>query len=303
VRKLRSGSIIVALCALAIVAVAGAQPQVVAVIKTGAAPCAAVEGFGSVWVANYGSDTVSRVDPATNKVIGEVAVGDQPCGLAVGAGSVWVDGFGTGKVERIDPATMTVVRRLQSFAPYDVTFAFGSVWSTDYGLGTVSRFNPARNTRVKRWHAGFGPAGLAATGRYVWVGSATENRLYRIDPRKNRIKSFRVPAAKPAWLASNANTVWAASAPDGLVVRVNGTTGKTLARIQVGPGAVDGTVASDGRVWIPLQAQDAVAVIDPATNTVVAKIPVGHGPFVVNQAAGDMWAGSFLGADVWRIRP
>ena len=292
-----------ALCALAIVAVAGAQPQVAAVIKTGVAPCATVEGFGSVWVANYGSDTVSRVDPATNHVIGEVAVGDQPCGLAVGAGSVWVDGYGTGRVERIDPATMTVVRRLQSAAPYDVTFAFGSVWSTDYGFGTVSRFSPKTNKRVKRFPAGFGPAGPAATSRYVWVGSATENRLYRIDPRKNRIRSFRVPVAKPAWLAASANTVWAASAPDGLVARVNGTTGKMIARITVGPGAVDGTVASDGTVWIPLQAQDAVAVIDPATNAVIAKIPVGHGPFVVNQAAGDMWAGSFLGADVWRIRP
>jgi YVTN family beta-propeller protein len=52
-----------------------------------------------------------------------------------------------------------------------------------------------------------------------------------------------------------------------------------------------------------MQAEDALAVIDPATNTVVAKIPVGHGPFVVNQAAGDMWAGSFVGADVWCIRP
>jgi YVTN family beta-propeller protein len=293
----------VALCSLAIVAVAGAQPQVVAVIKTGTAPCAAVEGFGSVWVANYGSDTVSRVDPATNNVVGDVPVGDQPCGLAVGAGSVWVDGFGTGKIERINPATMTVVRRYQSFAPYDVTFAFGSVWSTDYGAGTVSRFSPAKNRRLKRFSAGFGPAGLAVTSRYVWVGSGTENRLYRIDPRKNRIKSFRVAIVKPAWLASNANTVWAASAPDGIVARVNGTTGKTIARIAVGPGAVDGTVAADGKVWIPLQAQDAIAVIDPATNTVIEKIPVGHGPFVVNQAAGDMWAGSFLGADVWRIHP
>jgi YVTN family beta-propeller protein len=302
VRKLRSGSAIVALCALAIAGVAGAQPQVAAVIKTGSQPCAAVEGFGSVWVANYGSDTVSRIDPTTNQVIGEVAVGHQPCGLAVGAGSVWVDGFGTGRIERIDPGTMTVVRRLRSAAPYDVTFAFGSVWSTDYGFGTVSRFSPARNTRVKRFPAGFGPAGLAATSRYVWVGSATENRLYRIDPRKNKIRSFRVPIAKPAWLASNANTVWAASAPDGMVARVNGTTGKTIARIQVGASAADGTVASDGTVWIPLQAQDTVAVIDPATNTVVARISVGRGPFVVNQAAGDMWAGSFLGADVWRIR-
>ena len=206
---------IVALCALAVVGVAGAQPQVAAVIKTGA-------NRAQQWRASAqsGSRTTGRTrfrgsTRRTNRVIGEVAVGDQPCGLAVGAGSVWVDGFGSGKVERIDPATMTVVRRLQDSAPYDVTFAFGSVWSTDYGLGTVSRFSPKTNKRLKRFLAGFGPAGLAATGRYVWVGSATENRLYRIDPRKNKIKSFRVPLAKPAWLASNATTVSAAARPTG----------------------------------------------------------------------------------------
>jgi DNA-binding beta-propeller fold protein YncE len=46
-----------------------------------------------------------------------------------------------------------------------------------------------------------------------------------------------------------------------------------------------------------------LAVIDPATNTVAERIPVGPGAFVANVADGDVWVGSCAGSDVWRITP
>jgi hypothetical protein len=47
----------------------------------------------------------------------------------------------------------------------------------------------------------------------------------------------------------------------------------------------------------------AVVRIDPATNNVVGRVRSGAGPFVVTRAFGDMWASSWRGSDVWRLRP
>jgi YVTN family beta-propeller protein len=75
-----------------------------------------------------------------------------------------------------------------------------------------------------------------------------------------------------------------------------------VATIRVGTNPVDGVVGPDGLVWIPNQGDNTVSRIDPATNRVVTTVRVGNGPFVVRRAFGDLWASSFAGDDVWRIR-
>jgi YVTN family beta-propeller protein len=44
---------------------------------------------GSVWVANGGDGTVSRIDPRTDEVIETIPVGHRPQGIAVAGGAVW----------------------------------------------------------------------------------------------------------------------------------------------------------------------------------------------------------------------
>lgn len=92
-----------------------------------------------------------------------------------------------------------------------------------------------------------------------------------------------------------------ANGAEGTVIRVDPATNRVVARIALGTNPVDGSVASDGRVWIPLLGDNAIAVVDPATNSVVERVPVGPMPFVVNEAFGDIWAPSYGGGDVWRV--
>src|SRR5438045_1483930 len=81
---------------------AGASPRVIAKIRVGSQPCAGVAAFGSFFETNYGSATLSRVNPRTNKVTKTGRLGAEPCGIAAGAGSLWIDGYGTSRVERVN---------------------------------------------------------------------------------------------------------------------------------------------------------------------------------------------------------
>src|SRR6266508_4727935 len=48
-------------------------------------------GVGAVWVGNWHTNSVSRIDPETNRVVGSpIPVGFHAGNLAVGTGSVWV---------------------------------------------------------------------------------------------------------------------------------------------------------------------------------------------------------------------
>src|SRR3954454_6339402 len=57
---------------------------VVARVSLGKQPCAVVAGFGSIWVALLGEDTVLRLNPQTRRVLARVKTGNQPCGMAIG---------------------------------------------------------------------------------------------------------------------------------------------------------------------------------------------------------------------------
>ena len=55
----------------------------------------------SVWLANYDTGRLLRIDPATRKVTGRLALGGQPRSVLVAAGSVWVSNQRLGTVTRV----------------------------------------------------------------------------------------------------------------------------------------------------------------------------------------------------------
>ena len=144
---------------------------------------------------------------------------------------------------------------------------------------TVSRFESEHEQALEALPRGLRP-GRARRDQAgtVWVGTDDgEPNLYRIDPRKNKSGRDQGPGWRSRHGSRRTDTaVWAAARPAGSSSR-NRTRETSRPRFRSALGAVDGTVASDGNVWIPLQGENAVARIDPATNTVVAKTKVGHG--------------------------
>ena len=97
--------------------------------QVGANPSSPAVGFGSVWVASYGGDTVWRVNADTGRVEAVIHVGDNPWGVAVGRDAVWVTNLFAGTVKRIDPSTNEVVATIATgFAPSGIAAEGNDVW-------------------------------------------------------------------------------------------------------------------------------------------------------------------------------
>lgn len=56
---------------------------------------------GYVLVANYGSQSVSQIDPQTGKVLKTFTVGRSPVGLAFDGAHIWVANGGSNSVSRV----------------------------------------------------------------------------------------------------------------------------------------------------------------------------------------------------------
>jgi streptogramin lyase len=279
-----------------------ATPTPGARVETGRSPCEAAAAASALWVANDGSGTLARVDPATNRVTRRLAVGRGACAVAAGFGAVWVANYKTGSLLRVDLRTFRVQRIRVGDTPFDVIAASGRVWTTVWRDGTLVEIDPATARVVRRIAVGAFPTGLLFARGSLWVGfgrGATE--IARVDPASGDVRRVPVGVVAPSHFVATANGIWIVNDGDALV-HLDPATDAILSTTHVGRTLVQPAIAPDGTLWVPDKELDRIFRVDPATGLVVDSFPGGDGAYAVLRAFGSMWVTSYAGTDVWRFR-
>ena len=251
------------MCALVSTASTTAQADSVdATITVGTTPYdVAINPSGTfAYVSNYGSDTVSKIDLATNTVAATIIVGDGPWGLAINplGTFAYVSNDLNGTVSKIDLATNTVVTTI-----------------------TVEQWP---------WYVGINPAGT-----FAYVTNRSNNIVSKIDLATNAVTSFTIPNPSCVLnqgfpcnsnfgVAFNSDATFAyVSRPDkGTVAKINLNDNSVVNTITVGSSPRGLAINPSGTfAYVSNYASNNVSKIDLATNTVVATIPVGSLPYGV----------------------
>ena len=133
----------------------------------------------------------------------------------------------------------------------------------------------------------------------VWaVGAGLEHPfatvIRRIDPRVDELsQTFTIAGStdrgEPGTsVAADGRTLWVVTCCLGSVSRVDGMTGKAVARIDT-EGISPGSIAfGAGSAWVVDTLYNEVARIAP-TNVVVKTIPIGRGPSAIAVGPGAVW--------------
>lgn len=176
----------------------------------------------------------------------------------------------------------------------------GAIWVPNTGDGTVSRIDP-RNNRVvatlrigdqlafyKRDCEGKGsvhsfmgtsvhvrdcdlPSALAVGAKALWILKNDEQMVLKVDPTSQRVLA-RVPLGfTPYEIAATDTAVWITGYWVDQLVRVDPERNLVVARLTM-PDGPAGIAASDQVVWVTSTIAGEVSRIDPATNQVVAYI-------------------------------
>jgi YVTN family beta-propeller protein len=107
--------------------------------------------------------------------------------------------------------------------------------------------------------------------------------------------------AQGTQMALDTDAVWLRLI-DGNVARVNPSNGEVVT-IPVGSGEFGSLAVGEGAVWVTTFDEDKLSRVDPATNTVVADIPVGTNPEGIAVTPGAVWVSNHRGGSIWRIDP
>ena len=208
-------------------------------------------------VLNKNDSNLAILDPATMKITDKVPVGDSPHEVIISADgkTAYVSNYGAQKpgnsLSIIDLATRKETKRVDLggfYRPHELAEIDGKVYFTSETSRTVARYDPAAD-KID-WIMG---TGQSAT--HMLVISADKKRMYTTNISSDSITAINLGVAP-----SPANITQIAI-------------GKQPEAIHISPDSKE--------VWVGLNVEKAIDVIDTATNKFKQKINLGERPYRV----------------------
>lgn len=132
------------------------------------------------------------------------------------------------------------------------------------------------------------PNGLEATAEGLWIGEQITDRAHLVDWGGRVLRSLETESSNTSgiawgggflWMAANGRPLWRrarpADAATGEILKVDPSTGRTLARYPVpGGGGVHGLEFAEGKLWITSLRLGRLSQVDPADFRLLHQIPV-----------------------------
>ena len=278
--------------------------RVLADVPAGLTPTSITAGEGAVWVLNADDQTLSRIDPQTNRAQ-TFGSGGVPTDVAAGGGAVWV---GNGErsraqfvgpvattVSRIDPATRAIYATValsrangarSNLNQNHIAVGRGGIWVVNPDA-SVSRLDP-RTVAIAATVHSVSAAAIATGDGEVWVLEHGQG-VSRIDPRTNSVVShIPIAATTLSAIAVGGGAVWATDPYEGTLWRVNPSPRVVERTIPVGVGA-SAVAYGEGSVWVLNALRGTLIRVDPGSNRIMATVNLGNTPRQLVVAAGSVW--------------
>jgi YVTN family beta-propeller protein len=217
--------------------------------------CAAAAAPPKAYVGNFKDNTVSVIDTAAGSVVATIPIPAGPHGMVLGSGGspLFVSSDGASVVSLIDTASDKVTASIE-------------VGRSPHGLA------------------------LVPGGKTVLVNVYGEDRVAFVDVASRAVVAT-VPVAKPHTIAvrPDAKLAYASSQqPGAFALVVIDLEKRTVVKsIPLDKAPRDLEFAWDGSaLYFTMAGLNAVQVLDPSTDAVVASIPTGASPHIAMQARG-----------------
>jgi streptogramin lyase/predicted Ser/Thr protein kinase len=178
----------------------------------------------------------------------------------------------------------------------------GAVWVTSAPEGTLSRIDPDSREVDFSLRVGEGISGVAVGEGAVWVSSPRDGSVLRVDPDERL--TTRIPVGgRPGAIVVGGGRVWVADDAGSGVTAINATGGRVFKRGIV-PHAMPLRLAvGAGGLWVSSASTGAIRRIDLGSAVAGAPISVGRGPAGITVGGGVVWVANSRADTVTRVDP
>jgi YVTN family beta-propeller protein len=220
------------------------------------------------------------------------ATGSNPDGLAFDGANIWVTNYGSGTVTKMQASTGQILSTFleASAGPSALAFDGANMWVTCGKTNNVSKLRASDGgcTGTCTFAVGTSPNGIAFDGTNIWVTNVGSNNVTKLLASTGAVENTFNVGGRPQGVAFDGTNIWVANENDGTVSKLLASSGALLATVTVGSGPFG--VAFDGtNIWVANYYSNNVSKILASTATVVGTYGVGANPYAVAFDGTNIW--------------
>ncbi len=263
---------------------------------------------GAAWVANVSSGVVGYDLISAASVADLPFVGDVCMAMDSTADSLFAGDCGATTLVRINVADRLIAATVSlPFAGLaeesSIAASNESVWvMSSRAELQIARIDQASNAVTDTFAAPSGASAMRFTDGSLWVSDAGNALVHRLDPMTGVEQATIDVDAGARFMAVGEGGLWVMNNSAGTVSFIDPSTNAVNGTVVVSESPVDGGDIAVGGGFVWARVSDvAVAQIDPATMTVVARYgpPVGSGSVAADSDA--VWVSAHDVTTVWRV--
>jgi len=252
---------------------------------------------GNVYVANFGSNSISVIDTSINEVVATIPVEEKPRQMTLNAenGNLYVMNSGSNSISVIDTSINEVVATIPvgaqpsggAYNPHSNTLLVANNNFSNQGE-TLTIINTLENEVIGHQNGGSLPWGMAFNpiNGDIYVTNQNTQSVTVIDGQTNEPKQTIPVGSDPIGIAINpiSQKIYVTNhegVNSGTVSVINATTNEVINTISLGnhtqPIAVTFN-SNNNTVYVTDQVDRTVFVIDGSTDNIIGNISTGSGP-------------------------
>ena len=282
--------------------------QITKTVPVGANPTGIAPDFinNSFWVANFGSNNITRFRMTDGAVTGTFAVGKNPIGVAIDniRQAVWVANSGDNTVSKLRTTDGTPIGGPYrvGLGPRAVVSDGVSIWVSNSNDDSVTRLDANTGAVIGTYGVGAGPSGMAFDGTNLWIANRDSNTISKLTAGFSScaavsLGTFPVPS-QPQGVAWDGSSLWVTSYNSRTISKLDGRTGAIL--LQRSGNAVPagplGITVSGGKVFVAGYIDDLILELDAATGTFLGEFQTpdtNYGLFADSSLFGSIWVTNY----------
>jgi outer membrane lipoprotein-sorting protein len=256
--------------------------------RVGDDPFAVVFDGENIWVANRGSNNLTRL-ALDGTLLGNPIPAANPVALASdGAGSIWAAFAGDGSVMKF-ASSGVLAGHAGGGGPVALAFAGGFLWGA-LGDGSLTKV-AADFGQPDTFPTGVAsPSALTTDGESVWVVDEENETVTRFRAADGTEVASGKTGADPVAIAFDAetNSLWVANLAGNSVSKLNAGDCTPVDVYQVGPAPAAVAVGTD-KVWVSNSGADTITTLRGHDGAVQGTIVVGNNPGGIAYDGESLW--------------
>jgi outer membrane lipoprotein-sorting protein len=257
----------------------------------------------NMWVANFSSNTVTKLRASDGANLGTFAVGNAPWRIAFDGANMWVANSGSGSVTKLRASdganlgTFTV-----GTGPNGVAFDGANIWVVNFNSNNVTKLRASDGANLGTFAVGTGPSGIAFDGANVWVANFISSGLTKLRASDGANLGSVAAGSGPYEIAFDGGNIWASNRLSSNVTKIRASDNANLGTFTVGLNPY--AIAFDGTsIWTANRDASTVTKLRASDGANLGTFTVGNTPSGIAFDGANMWITNFGGVNVTRLVP